>query len=347
MNTIFFLQFSGTTPANNSIELSLSPLALGLGIALAVALVALLLILRNRRFPASTHIFIVLSLLVFGVLWITQDLMARVRFTDFALPFLLIGGIVTFLVALSLVVVVFKQLGLTSTSTALGLPEGSIRAFIALSLILLFFIIAVFLYLDLASARTETLRGLSKSERDRILAERPEDVVEVRVNEEVTPAEFDIRLSVGRDQTAQDLAKQILTTVITLVVAIASFYFGSTTVAQAQGTADAMKPRSLRIVDPGAFPVTVSSADGSFEPVQITLVTSPAGEPVRWEIEGDDTGAIETVGEGVFNYQPGAPQETVKLRVSLMNSPEVSKDLPLVVPSPTLAQPNAETGAED
>lgn len=355
MNMSIVRQVSQSPALDHQIELSRGHLALVLAIALGIALVAFaaflvlrgFLDLRARPASSSTQIFVVLSVLVFGVLWITQYLVLKVRFTDYALPFLLIGGIVTFLVAISLVVVVFKQLGLTSATAALGLPEGSIRAFIALSLILLFFIIAVFLYLDLARPRFETLRGLSEDERDRIMAERPESVVAIRIDDQATPPKFDIKLTSGGGQTAQDVAKQTLTTVITLVVAIASFYFGSTAVAQAQRTTEALKPASLRIVDPKVFPVSISGTQDSFDPVKITLVTTPADEPVRWEIEGDDTGEMETLGGGVFTYKPGAPQESVKLTVTLMNFPEIGQVLHLAAASSTQAQSNSEATDTD
>lgn len=111
-----------------------------------------------------------------------------------ALPLLLITGIVVFLGALASLVVIFRRQGLANRDYALGLPDGSIRAIIALSLILLFAILAVFLYIGQGGFGTDT---------------QPTDA-----------------------QT--DMAKQLVTTLSTLVVAIASFYFGSTTVREAK-----------------------------------------------------------------------------------------------------------------
>jgi hypothetical protein len=111
-----------------------------------------------------------------------------------ALPLLLITGIVVFLGALASLVVIFRRQGLANRDFALGLPDGSIRAIIALSLILLFAILAVFLYIGQGGFGTDS---------------QPTD-----------------------GQT--DMAKQLVTTLSTLVVAIASFYFGSTTVEKAK-----------------------------------------------------------------------------------------------------------------
>jgi hypothetical protein len=125
-----------------------------------------------------------------------------------ALPLLLIAGIVIFLGALAALVVVFVRSGLSNRNYALGLPDGSIRAIIALSLILLFAILAVFLYIGQGG--------------------------------------FGTTIQPTAAQT--DIAKQLVTTLSTLVVAIASFYFGSTTVREAK------KPPEETPVAPTASP---------------------------------------------------------------------------------------------
>jgi hypothetical protein len=116
-----------------------------------------------------------------------------------ALPLLLITGIVVFLGALASLVVIFRRQGLANRDFPLGLPDGSIRAIIALSLILLFAIVAIFLYIGQGGFGTDN---------------QPTDA-----------------------QT--DMAKQLVTTLSTLVVAIASFYFGSTTVEKAHRSPEA------------------------------------------------------------------------------------------------------------
>jgi hypothetical protein len=116
------------------------------------------------------------------------------RTQTLALPLLLIAGVVIFLNALAALVVIFVRNGLSNRNYALGLPDGSIRAIIALSLILLFAIMAVFLYIGQGG--------------------------------------FGTTIQPTAAQT--DIAKQLVTTLSTLVVAIASFYFGSTTVREAK-----------------------------------------------------------------------------------------------------------------
>ena len=61
---------------------------------------------------------------------------AQVFLPEIGLTILLIAGVSGLLVTLSLVVAIFAALNLSDSSQSLGLPEGSIRAVIALSLIL-------------------------------------------------------------------------------------------------------------------------------------------------------------------------------------------------------------------
>src|SRR4051794_14091290 len=68
-----------------------------------------------------------------------------------ALPMLSIAGIVLLLICLAGIAYVFARAGLQDKSQALGLPSGSIQAVIALSLIVLFAILSIFLFTSLGS----------------------------------------------------------------------------------------------------------------------------------------------------------------------------------------------------
>jgi hypothetical protein len=71
--------------------------------------------------------------------------------TWLSLPVLAILGMLLLLTTLAAVSVAFGHFGLSDKSQALALPEGSIRAVIALSLVIIFAILTVFLYGTLAS----------------------------------------------------------------------------------------------------------------------------------------------------------------------------------------------------
>ena len=142
------------------------------------------------------------------------------------LPVLLVSGAVALLLSLAVLVVVLRHLDLADKRYALGLPEGSIRAVIALLLILLFFISSVFLYSNGRQVQGTMLDPISRATVDAI---PPATLVSV----EPSSVEGMFRVSVRPDTRASDdLAKQLLTTLSTLVVAVAAFYFGATSVSQ-------------------------------------------------------------------------------------------------------------------
>jgi hypothetical protein len=84
------------------------------------------------------------------------------------LPLLAIFGIMILFGALALVAMLFKSLELTAADQPLGLPEGSIRAAIALSLIVLFAIIAILLFRS-APGEPFTVTDLTLEQRNELL----------------------------------------------------------------------------------------------------------------------------------------------------------------------------------
>src|SRR5208337_4268311 len=63
----------------------------------------------------------------------------------------------------------FALLKMNDNTQALALPEGSVRAIIALSMLVIFLMLSVFLYSDQATnSRPQTLNGLTKTQVDAI-----------------------------------------------------------------------------------------------------------------------------------------------------------------------------------
>jgi hypothetical protein len=79
------------------------------------------------------------------------------------LPLLAIGGVLVLILMLTVVAIIFSILGLTNKEQAMGLPEGSIRAVIALSLIVLFAILSVFLYQGVSFSYIRAFRRAARS----------------------------------------------------------------------------------------------------------------------------------------------------------------------------------------
>ena len=83
-------------------------------------------------------ISIVLAFTLIALLYFYKDV--HINSPELILPILLILGVMALIVTLSYTTAIFHQLGLSDPDRTLGLPEGSMQAIIALSLILIFLI---------------------------------------------------------------------------------------------------------------------------------------------------------------------------------------------------------------
>lgn len=176
---------------------------------------------------------------------------------EIALPVLAIVGAVGLLASLAFLAGAFAALGLADKSRALGLPEGSVRALIALLLLTFFVITAVFLYrqvrLPLKGVETAQYTGISEER----LAQIPlEQLISVQARTEgeaeAQTKVYDVtrRLpAIYPNEASERFAEQILTAISTLVASIAAFYFGVQSVAAARGVAAPSRP-VVRTVTP-------------------------------------------------------------------------------------------------
>lgn len=185
-------------------------------------------------------------------------------FSDHAtagLPVMAVFGIMILFGALALVAALFQRLDLTNRDQPLALPEGSIRAAIALSLIVLFAIISIMLYKSISEP--QSIGGLNGDERTAIvqkIGERLVGVIEERCEKKYTheapsrspgvdspkqsalnPAvekkdlegcpdqdrRYRVLLRSAPGQESTDLAKQLLVLIGTLMTSVTSFYFAS------------------------------------------------------------------------------------------------------------------------
>ena len=166
---------------------------------------------------------------------------------EVALPMLAIVGVLVLLLALALVAIAFHVFGLSDQRQALALPEGSVRAVIALSLIVLFAVVSIYLYVSLsASGGITQLNGVTRSEKDGIAAKFANEKIDVLyvlpngvVNRDPKSdkAAYTIGFRRTSNSTAEDLAKQLFVLIGTLVTAVSSFYFGAKTATSAKSSA--------------------------------------------------------------------------------------------------------------
>jgi hypothetical protein len=152
---------------------------------------------------------------------------------------LLVAGFVTVALLLYLGTLILRALDMGAPGEALGMPEGSIRALIAMSLILIFAIIGIQVFAA-GSAGTELVStGLTQVQIDALRADGAIVVSQTLLTPVPAPPAaplYDVTTRQVMTQEAHDFGLQLMTTVSTLVVAVAGFYFGSRAVSQATTT---------------------------------------------------------------------------------------------------------------
>ena len=171
----------------------------------------------------------------------------------FALPVLMIFGVIDLFVVLTIAGKTFSKTSLSCRDEALGLPSGSIRALIALSLIIIFAIMAIFMYNQLTPAATSLHLTANQT-------------VVFANGTSFTNPNADTFVMRDPSQAQRDFSSQVLTTVSTLVVALAGFYFGTKAVDSAKGKETtesqlSIKPEgSVKIKPDDILPITVESS---------------------------------------------------------------------------------------
>jgi len=161
---------------------------------------------------------------------------------EILLTVMLISSVIVMVVSIGLLVVAYDAFDpdLITLKHSLGLPEGSVRSLVALMLILLFSILSVHIYWKMAQTKPTSLTEVNyvslpsaqvKALRD---ATQPENWISSNCSYQVVAGEFQESCSVvllevreERNLESERFAQQVLTTISTLVIALAGFYFGS------------------------------------------------------------------------------------------------------------------------
>lgn len=154
--------------------------------------------------------------------------------TIVGLPLIVILGVTVLLIVIGLVAFSFQAIKLGNRKEALGLPSGSVRAIIALMLLVIFSIMSIFLYNSLSVPAVAKLEHVNQqaidslSSRVAVLGKQAEDPAKSGPDALYTVSYFEANGQAG------DIAKQLIVMLGTLVTAVASFYFGSSNVVSAQ-----------------------------------------------------------------------------------------------------------------
>jgi hypothetical protein len=250
---------------------------------------------------------------------------------EILLPVLLIAGVVSLLGAIALVTLTYGRYGLTDRTQPLALPEGSVRAIIAMLLILIFAIVAVFLFSQLFRGQVVT-RQLTQDE----LQALPPDT-KIITSTEQADGSLIVKMSLPATLASQDFAKQLLTTMSTLVVALAAFYFGTQATRAAVEAVQGRPGPALELDNPTS-PATLP---GPGAKTNILLRPSPYDAEVSGEIVSGG-GELNATSPTSFEYTAKpAPQERVVLRFALRMFPDQIAYVELL-PSPSRDQGREE-----
>ena len=164
---------------------------------------------------------------------------------ELSLPVLAIAGVVALLGSLALVAVSFSSVNMADKSQPLALPQGSVRAVIALSLVVLFAILTVYLFSSLNGPQQfdAVATCLNAAQSAQVVSNPPSSEPLIRRPDQsctgfdaANPL-YDVVVQHPLSPAGIDFAKQLLVMIGTLVTSVASFYFGSKAVGEARDVA--------------------------------------------------------------------------------------------------------------
>jgi hypothetical protein len=220
------------------------------------------------------------ALVIFVLVWILVKFTGGNTGSDaIALPLIVLIGVIVLLIVISLVTFTFSVLGLASPTEALGLPDGSVRSIIALMLLVLFSIVSIFLYNSVATSATKSIEHVSS---DQLTAMRTQVSVVLTLPEKASgtpPTTFTVYYR-DTNPAADDIAKQLIVLLGTLVTAVASFYFGANSVASANAAALGQQNGDPKVTSISPNPIPPSDA-----PQTLTLTGSNLGKITQLHLE--------------------------------------------------------------
>lgn len=259
---------------------------------------------------------LVLGVFLVSISAVMVAYLVRIDITTFGgewltLPLLVVFGVTLFVGALTIATIVMHNLNLTNKTQALGLPPGSIRALIALSLIIIFAIMTIYMQTELQTRRVSYDGGTTW--------------------EYVEPSD-----------AQKDFALQSLTTISTLVTSLAAFYFGTAAVETARGGgAPAINVTPESTVDMDLREQTV------LYPIKVS--TTPNNEAINWAIDDAKKGSLIPIKQNEFKYKTPekiADGTIVTLNFHLVKYPDVGGELKIKIinpPPPPPPPPEATT----
>lgn len=301
----------------------------------------------NKIYKKYTIIIIFLTvyagLITALIVWLFKD-SNQGNIDKLESPAIIVLAIVISILTFTASSAVFSAIGKLKDNQALGMPEGSIRALIALSLITLFFILATQIYLKTSQGTVGSLQHVPEDQlkdlslKD-ILSKTKVDSIK---NKEYDSARkdtpkylyyYDVESKLSVNTEASDMAKNIIASFISLIAAISGFYFGSASsrAAGASGTPD--PPPTPDPPSPGKITPksTIPGTGKKGTAMTFEWEVSPKGQSITVGITGDDAQPVADKSNPLkFTYTPNTVG-TVTLKVFLTNSPDISQSNTIVI----------------
>lgn len=142
--------------------------------------------------------------------------------TETRMVIVILIAVASMLAILTIMAIIFKQMNLSDPTQALGLPEGSIRALIALLLLMMFVIFSIYLFRQVVGFDWEYRSGLTELQVNTF---EPSDIFQ---KQGPIDGKYNVWLRIKDVNSAgEQFAQQIFTAMLTLVTAVSSFYFAS------------------------------------------------------------------------------------------------------------------------
>ena len=155
-----------------------------------------------------------------------------------SLAVLALAGVVILLAALLVFTCLMKVAGLSDKTQALGLPDGSVRAIIAIALVGMFAILAASVLQPLPLHEV-TKEGLSEADVSTFKTNNPsvkDLVLQTTSLPNASSKTYSLSFLASSAQVQDEFGKQMLTLLGTLMTALTAFYFGGRTAASTSGT---------------------------------------------------------------------------------------------------------------
>ena len=184
-----------------------------------------------RNPVVSSVIFMLVVVGGLAAVIILFSVLGFLKSLELQMAMVVVLAIAALLAMLSIAAIIYNSQELADGNQALGLPEGSIRALIALFLLMIFIIMSVYLFRTITTSELIKVPNLSFDQVTALAGQLP-DGEQLSIGKNASGT-YDVTIGVAVSAGAQQVALQLITVLGTLVTAVSAFYFGSTTATSA------------------------------------------------------------------------------------------------------------------